>query len=91
MERTYANNELDTKYNFSFLDNIREITGYLLIHNNQMKSFKLKSLQIVRGKNKFLDRHTVYIDGNNNLESLDLSNLKGIFTLIYNHIKLQEN
>lgn len=68
---------LDAEYDFSFLDNIREITGYLLIHNTRARTLRFKSLEIVRGKNLIKDKYSVFIDSNTRLETLDLSNLKG--------------
>lgn len=68
---------LDSEFDFSFFDNIREITGYLLIHNTKIKNIRFKSLEIVRGKNKVRDRYSVFVDLNSRLERLDLSKLKG--------------
>lgn len=68
---------LDAEYDFSFLDNIREITGYLLIHNTRARTLRFKSLEIVRGKNLIKDKYSVFIDSNTRLETLDLTNLKG--------------
>lgn len=66
-------------YDFSFLDNIKEITGYLLIHGNKhLKSLKFKSLQLIRGKSLLFDKISLYVENNMYLESLDLRNLKGM-------------
>ncbi|RNA35666.1 Epidermal growth factor receptor, partial [Brachionus plicatilis] len=62
-------------YDFSFLDSIREITGYLIIFNNNLKSLSLKSLQIIRGKTLFSSNYSIFIASNENLERLDLKNL----------------
>jgi epidermal growth factor receptor len=74
-----GDSKLDQQYDFSFLDNIREITGYLLIHSNRIKSLRFKNLKIVRGKNLIASRYSVFIGSNYRLESLDLSNLTGNF------------
>ena len=70
---------IEQDYDFSFLDDIKEITGYLLIHNTRLKSLRFKSLQIIRGKNLILNQISLMIDGNNRLKTLDLTNLKGSF------------
>ena len=71
-------NEPIEQYDFSFLDDIKEITGYLLIHNTRLKSIRFKSLQLIRGKNLITDNKiSLFIDNNAQLEHLDLSNLKG--------------
>jgi hypothetical protein len=77
---------LDAEYDFSFLDNIREITGYLLIHNTRARTLRFKSLEIVRGKNLIKDKYSVFIDSNTRLETLDLANLKAIQSgMVYIH------
>jgi hypothetical protein len=40
---------IEKDYDFSFLNDIKEITGYLLIHNTRLKTLRFKSLQIIRG------------------------------------------
>lgn len=62
-------------YDFSFLDSIREITGYLIIFNTNLKRLRLKNLQIIRGNNLFLSNYSIFIASNENLELLDLTNL----------------
>ncbi len=69
---------LDAEFDFSFLDSIKEITGYLLVHNTRIKNLRFKNLQLIRGKNLISDKHSIYIDSNVRLENLDLSNLKEI-------------
>ena len=68
---------MDKEYDFSFLDDIKEITGYLLVHNTKIKNLRFKNLEIIRGENIVLDKFSVYIDANTRLEQLDLTNLKG--------------
>jgi hypothetical protein len=67
-------------YDFAFLHNITEITGYLLIFNSDIEALPLKSLKIVRGWKLFNDQYSVYIDSNKNLATLDLRSLKGFHT-----------
>jgi hypothetical protein len=69
---------LDRTYDFSFLDSIKEITGYLLIHNTRIKNLTFKNLQLIRGKNLVSELYSVYIDSNSRLANLDLSNLRGM-------------
>ena len=66
----------DDIYDFSFLDDIREITGYVVIFNTNIKTLRLKSLEIIRGRNK-LGGNSLYVQSNMRLEKLDLVNLKG--------------
>ena len=69
----------NNEYDFSFLDNIREITGYLLIHNNKyLKTLKFKNLRLIRGKSLLYDRISLYVENNKMLETLDLTALQGI-------------
>lgn len=70
--------ELDRRYDFSFLDNIKEITGYLLIHKTRLRNLTFKSLQLVRGKNLISDKYSVFIETNYRLEKLDLTNLREV-------------
>ena len=68
-----------TEYDFSFLDNIREITGYLLIHQNKhLKNLQFKNLQIIRGESLLFDQISLYVEDNLFLQTLDLSHLKEI-------------
>jgi hypothetical protein len=73
--------QLDVMYDFSFLDNIKEITGYLLIHNTRIKNLTFKNLKLIRGKNLVSDLYSVYIDSNSRLTNLDLSNLRGTYLI----------
>ena len=72
--------ELD-KFDFSFLDDIKEITGYIIIYKNRIKNLNLKSLQIVRGINLFENKYSIYIDSNARLERLNFVNLTGKYLL----------
>lgn len=76
---------IDAKYNFSFLDDIEEITGYLLIHNTRIRNLKLKNLKIIRGKNLIQDKFSVFIGSNVRLERLDFLQLRGSF---YNYFTI---
>jgi len=67
------------EYDFSFLDNIREITGYLLIHDNtNLKKLSFKNLRLIRGKSLLLDRFSLYVENNIILDTLNLIHLKEI-------------
>ncbi len=78
-ELVFGNNTTE-EYDFSFLDNIREITGYLLIHNNiNLKKLAFKNLRLIRGKSGLLSgRFSLYVENNVMLEALDLVHLKEI-------------
>lgn len=68
------------EYDFSFLDDIREITGYLLIHGNiNLKTLRFKNLSLIRGKSLLYNStFSLYIENNVMLETLDLGNLREI-------------
>lgn len=68
----------DGVYDFSFLQNIAEITGYLVIESTNLKSFTLKNLRIIRGHTLFTGNHSFYISKNNYLESISFPNLQGL-------------
>lgn len=82
----YDYDSLDSEFDFSFFDNIREITGYLLVHNSKIKNLRFKNLEIVRGKNKIRDKFSIYIDSNSRLERLDLTKLRGKQKLFHDSI-----
>ena len=63
-------------YDFSFLENITEITGYIIIFNSDIYNLPLKNLKIVRGWDLFRG-HSIYIDNNRFLKYLNFQNLKG--------------
>lgn len=41
----------DAKYDFSFLDTIREVNGYVLIYGNHVDRIRLNGLRVIRGWN----------------------------------------
>jgi hypothetical protein len=67
---------IEKEFDFSFLDDIKEITGYLVIHNTRLRTLRFKSLQLIRGKN-LIHATSIFVDNNSNLEHLDLTNLRG--------------
>ena len=82
-------NALDEEdnYDLSFLENIREITGYLLINMVHADVIPLTSLRIIRGRELFSysgQDHSIYIARNYKhgkigvgLESLPMTSLHG--------------
>ena len=76
-EYSFSDND-EAAFNFSFLDKIKEITGYLLVHNSYIKTLKFKSLRLIRGRNLLMNNISVYIENNPLLETLNLKNLQGI-------------
>ncbi len=64
-------------YDFSFLKNITEITGYIIIFNSDIEYLPLENLKIVRGWELYSQTHAIYIDNNRYLKYLNLQNLKG--------------
>ena len=67
---------IEKEFDFSFLDDIKEITGYLVIHNTRLRTLRFKSLQLIRGQN-LIHATSFFVDNNSNLEHLDLTNLRG--------------
>lgn len=44
----------DEKYDFSFLENIREVGGYVLIYGNFVSRIRLTKLRVIRGMMKYI-------------------------------------
>jgi len=83
--------KMDKNFDFSFLDSIREISGYLLIHGNRIKNLTFKNLILVRGRMLVQDQFSIYVHSNWRLERLNLSNLREVqrgTILINNNPKL---
>jgi hypothetical protein len=70
-------NNTTKNYDFSFLKNITEITGYIIIFNSDIENLPLENLKIVRGWELYSQTHAIYIDNNRYLSYLNLKNLKG--------------
>lgn len=71
--------QFDQEYDFSFLNKIKEISGYLLIHNTILRTIRFESLQVIRGRHKIADTsYSLYIGGNSRLEKLDFTSLREI-------------
>ena len=45
-------------YNFEFLTNIREVTGYVLIVGNTFDRFRLPNLRVIRGRTLYFEQNT---------------------------------
>ncbi|KAG5837945.1 hypothetical protein ANANG_G00218480 [Anguilla anguilla] len=52
---------MDQHHNFSFLQSIREVTGYILIAINQFHSLPLDQLRVIRGNTLYEDRFALYV------------------------------
>ncbi|KAM4613430.1 receptor tyrosine-protein kinase erbB-3a isoform 2-T2 [Polymixia lowei] len=69
---------------FSFLQSIREVTGYILIAINQFERLRLDHLRVIRGKTLFEDRFALAVlvnyqkDGQYGLQELGLTHLTEI-------------
>lgn len=71
--------QFDRDYDFSFLNKIKEISGYLLIHNTILRKIRFQSLQVVRGRQKIAGtNYSIYIGANTRLEKIDLTSLREI-------------
>ncbi len=79
LELTHFKKKPGRTYDFSFLQNITEITGYIIVFNSDIDSLPLSNLRIVRGWKVYNSKFSVYIDSNDNLEYLDFQNLKGSY------------
>nr|XP_055044790.1 receptor tyrosine-protein kinase erbB-3b isoform X1 [Misgurnus anguillicaudatus] len=78
LELTQMENNLD----LSFLSNIREVTGYILIAMNQFSRLPLNRLRVIRGSSLYEKEWALSVihnfEGNYGLESLGLTNLTEI-------------
>ncbi|XP_072540741.1 receptor tyrosine-protein kinase erbB-3a [Salminus brasiliensis] len=69
---------------FSFLQSIREVTGYVLIAINQFKYLPLENMRVIRGTSLYEDRFALAIlvnyqkDGGHGLKELGLTHLTEI-------------
>lgn len=72
-------------HDLSFLENIREITGYLLIAYVSVEKIRMPNLQIIRGRDLFKlnngqnEEYAMYLI-ENELKNLELPNLREIIT-----------
>ncbi|XP_015462409.3 receptor tyrosine-protein kinase erbB-3a isoform X2 [Astyanax mexicanus] len=70
--------------NFSFLQSIREVTGYVLIAINQFKYLPLENMRVIRGTSLYEDRFALAIlvnyqkEGVHGLQELGLTHLTEI-------------
>ncbi|XP_075442878.1 epidermal growth factor receptor [Ascaphus truei] len=82
LEVTYLHHELN--HDTSFLKNIQEVGGFVLIAVNSVKSIPLENLQIIRGnmlyKNKFALTIVSNEHGGHGLEELPMRRLTEILT-----------
>ncbi|KAJ8359104.1 hypothetical protein SKAU_G00156290 [Synaphobranchus kaupii] len=75
---------MDQHHNFSFLQSIREVTGYILIAINQFHRLPLDRLRVIRGNTLYEDRFALYVllnyqkDGPHGLSELGLTHLTEI-------------
>uniref|UniRef100_A0A673LQA7 Receptor protein-tyrosine kinase n=1 Tax=Sinocyclocheilus rhinocerous TaxID=307959 RepID=A0A673LQA7_9TELE len=84
--------QMEHNRNFSFLQSIREVTGYILIAINQFRRLPLEQLRVIRGTSLYEDRFALAIlvnyqkDGVYGLKELGLTHLTGcIFCLVPCH------
>ncbi|TKR93360.1 hypothetical protein L596_007833 [Steinernema carpocapsae] len=62
----------------SFLNDIEEVTGYLLIYANELESISLPNLKVVWGDKKFDGSSGVHISQNSNLKILSMPNFRSL-------------
>ena len=74
----------DPDFDLSFLDNIREVTGYVMIALYYPTVISLKNLRVIRGMDLYEDKYSLYIGLNYNdnddtigLRELHLPSLHG--------------
>uniref|UniRef100_A0A673LN01 Receptor protein-tyrosine kinase n=1 Tax=Sinocyclocheilus rhinocerous TaxID=307959 RepID=A0A673LN01_9TELE len=76
--------QMEHNRNFSFLQSIREVTGYILIAINQFRRLPLEQLRVIRGTSLYEDRFALAIlvnyqkDGVYGLKELGLTHLTEI-------------
>ncbi|VDK73786.1 unnamed protein product [Litomosoides sigmodontis] len=82
LEITYIRDEhlngTDPEQFFSFLDDIQQITGYLLIYGNDFDRITLRNLQIVWGDVRHDDIAAIDISENENLKYVNLPKLRSV-------------
>uniref|UniRef100_A0A8B9LYI3 Receptor protein-tyrosine kinase n=1 Tax=Astyanax mexicanus TaxID=7994 RepID=A0A8B9LYI3_ASTMX len=77
--------------NFSFLQSIREVTGYVLIAINQFKYLPLENMRVIRGTSLYEDRFALAIlvnyqkEGVHGLQELGLTHLTGTHKHTHTH------
>ena len=76
----------DDNVDLSFLKEIREVTGYVLISHVNVRRIVLPNLMIIRGRNLFkLDAgedEFAMLVARNTIEILELPALRGLLTII---------
>lgn len=85
LEITWLDRGIDNRsYDLSFLESIREITGYLLIAYVEVEKIRMPNLQIIRGRDLFkynndIDEYAMILI-ENDLRALELPNLREILS-----------
>ena len=78
LELTYIDEELD----LGFLQQIREVTGYVLISHVRKRQLSLPSLRIIRGQGRaqslYNGKYSFAVIVNGGLEELLLPSLRGM-------------
>uniref|UniRef100_A0A8B9ZLH1 Receptor protein-tyrosine kinase n=1 Tax=Anas platyrhynchos TaxID=8839 RepID=A0A8B9ZLH1_ANAPL len=74
LELTYLAPDADT----AFLQDIKEVQGYVLIAENQVSAVGLRSLRIIRGTQLFQERFALAVLGNSGLQQLGMRQLTEI-------------
>ncbi|KAI1892254.1 hypothetical protein AGOR_G00131460 [Albula goreensis] len=76
--------QMHSHHNFSFLQSIREVTGYILIAINEFRRLPLDQLRVIRGNTLYEGRFALYVlknyqkEGDNGLRELGLTHLTEI-------------
>ncbi|TSL61272.1 Receptor tyrosine-protein kinase erbB-3 [Bagarius yarrelli] len=70
---------MESDFNFSFLETVREVTGYVLIATNQFRRLPLEQLRVIRGSTLYDKEWALSVflnfDGQDGLEDLGLTHL----------------
>nr|XP_047911382.1 receptor tyrosine-protein kinase erbB-2 [Anser cygnoides] len=74
LELTYLAPGADT----AFLQDIKEVQGYVLIAENQVSGVGLRSLRIIRGTQLFQERYALAVLSNSGLRQLGMRHLTGL-------------
>jgi len=68
-------------FDLSFLENIREVHGYVLVLSSLVSRIPLTSLRVIRGRRLFRNRYSLfvmdYLNSGPGLRDLELPNLVG--------------
>ncbi|XP_030072896.1 epidermal growth factor receptor [Microcaecilia unicolor] len=82
------------QYDLSFLKSIQEVTGYVLIATNSLRTISLENLRIIRGNTLYGDRMSLAVFSNEDRETklgLEELNLRSLTEILTGNIRVGWN